>query len=453
MSWIDRCPAVRARLRDWAENRAVPQPQEPGQWPDWHLRFEQQAPLPDDAELRQFWCGGYRAVISGETISPNWPRRQLLVDVSDLVRFDLHTGIQRVVRNILLEWLRAPNTCWHVEPVFERQGQYYYARRFAWQLLGAVPSQSLQAELTDHLVAVKSGDAFVGLDWAMPMLQRAEPLLQHWRRQGVATCFVVYDLLPMTLPQYYPAQFAQEMSDWLIRLARIGDEVCCISATVAAELQQFYQRQQQVSPRLSHFYLGSDLAALEPCPVAGIELEKGIPVVLMVGTIDPRKGYWAALDALEALWRNNVQCTLVVVGRVGSRVDAIISRMNRLQQQSSAGQRFIWQANCSDSGLEWWYQQADWLLAASEGEGFGLPVLEADRRGVPVLARDIPVFREVAPPTTEFFTDDDNLAPAIERCLHHQAAAHGKRAIPPHSPPPAQVSWQQSAEQLMQKLR
>ena len=44
------------------------------------------------------------------------------------------------------------------------------------------------------------------------------------------------------------------------------------------------------------------------------------------------------------------------------------------------------------------------MLAAAEGEGFGLPLIEAAHHGLPILARDIPVFREVAQNFAHYFT-------------------------------------------------
>jgi glycosyltransferase involved in cell wall biosynthesis len=49
----------------------------------------------------------------------------------------------------------------------------------------------------------------------------------------------------------------------------------------------------------------------------------------------------------------------------------------------------------SSSLLESLYAAADLYVCPSLNEGFGLPILDAMRRGCPVLANDIPVLREV----------------------------------------------------------
>ncbi len=80
------------------------------------------------------------------------------------------------------------------------------------------------------------------------------------------------------------------------------------------------------------------------------------------------------------------------------------------------------------------YDAAQCLLAASEAEGFGLPLIEAAQHGLPVMARDIPVFREVAGDHAFYFdgTDPEHLADAIRTGW----TCTGKSAIPGPMPCP-----------------
>jgi glycosyltransferase involved in cell wall biosynthesis len=56
-----------------------------------------------------------------------------------------------------------------------------------------------------------------------------------------------------------------------------------------------------------------------------------------------------------------------------------------------------------DEQLEAIYGRSHCLIAASEGEGFGLPLIEAVHHKLTIIARDIPVFREVAGEHAYFF--------------------------------------------------
>lgn len=69
--------------------------------------------------------------------------------------------------------------------------------------------------------------------------------------------------------------------------------------------------------------------------------------------------------------------------------------------------RLFWPQGVRDETLEQVYRSARALLAASEGEGFGLPLIEAAQHGLPIIARDIPVFREVAGEHAYYFGGED----------------------------------------------
>ncbi len=83
------------------------------------------------------------------------------------------------------------------------------------------------------------------------------------------------------------------------------------------------------------------------------------------------------------------------------------------------GKRLIWLQGVSDEFLDRIYRDADCLIAASLDEGYGLPLIEAARHDLPILARDIAVFREVAGDAAAYFsaTDGLGLAGAIEQWL------------------------------------
>jgi glycosyltransferase involved in cell wall biosynthesis len=87
-------------------------------------------------------------------------------------------------------------------------------------------------------------------------------------------------------------------------------------------------------------------------------------------------------------------------------------------------------------------------LAASEGEGFGLPIIEAARHGLPVLARDIPIFKEVGGRGASYFSADtpEALARFIKGWLLLEPAVRRPEAEI------EQLTWQQSADQIWSGL-
>jgi glycosyltransferase involved in cell wall biosynthesis len=90
------------------------------------------------------------------------------------------------------------------------------------------------------------------------------------------------------------------------------------------------------------------------------------------------------------------------------------------------------------------YRAASALLAASEGEGFGLPLIEAAQYGLPIIARDIAIFREVAGEHAYYFRakDAQGLADALRTWMHLGDALPPSAGIP-------RLTWRQSSRQLL----
>lgn len=343
---------------------------------------------------------------------PSVPRLPTLyLDISELVLCDSRSGIQRVVRSILVEYLRNPPQGWRVEPVYATPHElgYRYARRFTCGLL-AIPTDWAM----DAPVEVASGDRFLALDLQPLVIPAQIELLRQWRAQGVRIQAVVYDLLPILLPECFVAGAADGHRSWLETVSEF-DGVIAISRAVADEYIQWLGAMGPLKRNLpisvEYFHLGADLE--ESLPTTGgfaggealLTSMEELPSLLMVGTLEPRKGHASVLNALEHLWGEGREVQLVIVGKQGWMVDELALR---LRQHPERGCRLHWLEDASDEFLAKLYCKAAALVAASEGEGFGLPLIEAARHGVAIIARDIPVFREVAGKYAAYFSAEND---------------------------------------------
>jgi glycosyltransferase involved in cell wall biosynthesis len=355
------------------------------------------------------------------------PARQILVDVSSVVRQDLRTGIERVVRAVLRELLHRAPVGWRVEPVMAAHGCYLYARSFTTAWLGLPPTGA-----GDTPVEISHGDAFLGLDWAANVVPDQEPILQRYRTLGVDVTFIVYDLLPVTHPDFYPAGIEPMHGAWLATLGRTADGLLCISNAVADDLVGWlgaHNPRRASSLKIGVLPLGADLQ--ESVPSRGLpenvqDLLDQIAArtsVLMVGTVEPRKGHTQVLEGFESLWDQGVDVNLVIVGKQGWMVDDLASSM---RNHPALGRRLFWFEDASDEWVEALYANVDLLLAASLGEGYGLPLIEAARHGVPLLVRDLRVFREVAGDHATYFsgTTAEALARAVADWMKAASAGH-----------------------------
>jgi len=383
--------------------------------------------------------------------APRAPR-QLLIDVSALVQTDLRTGIQRVVRSVLHALLAEPPAGYRVEPVYSPGGgqAYRYARAFMQGAL-VVPVH----DLDDAPIEVQRGDIFLGLDLMMHGVHQNRDLLQSYRDRGMAVHFVVYDMLPLLMPHCFPFGADAGFADWVDTIATVSDGLVCISRSVADEVAAWLDTHPVTRLRplqLGYFHLGADIGASAPTsglPDGADEVLARVasrPSLLMVGTVEPRKGHALALAALELLWAEGVAVNLIIVGKHGWMVDALAQR---LKDHPEHGQRLFWLQGVSDEMLLKLYRGSSALLAASEGEGFGLPLIEAAQHGLPLIARDLPVFREVGGEHA-YYVDGSSaaaLAESLRRWLALQAAGQA-----PGSADMPWLTWRASAAQLLENI-
>jgi glycosyltransferase involved in cell wall biosynthesis len=323
--------------------------------------------------------------------------RQLLVDISELVQRDSKSGIQRAVRSILQQLLAHPPKGFKVEPVYAATDQgYRYARRFTLRFLNCPEST-----LTDDVIEFRAGDLFLGLDLQPQVVPAQQAFYQQLRNHGVWVQFVVYDLLPITLPNAFPEGATKQHHAWLKVVAE-SDGAICISKAVANELTDWLKTHRPTRQRpfkINWFHLGADINASSPSrgmptdAKAVLGVLKMRPTFLVVGTLEPRKGHAQTLAAFELLWAEGIDANLVFVGKQGWMMESLVEYLGSHPELNKC---LFWFNGISDQYLEEIYNSSSCLIAASEGEGFGLPIIEAAQHKLPIIARDIPVFREVA---------------------------------------------------------
>jgi glycosyltransferase involved in cell wall biosynthesis len=120
-----------------------------------------------------------------------------------------------------------------------------------------------------------------------------------------------------------------------------------------------------------------------------------------------------------------------------------------LESHPERGDRLLWIQGGSDDYLAELYDHCACLIAASLGEGFGLPLVEAAQHKLPIIARDLPVFREIAGDHAFYFKGDsaEALATRIGEWLAlYEAGSH------PTSDWVRWLTWRESAEELKRLL-
>lgn len=394
------------------------------------------------------------------------PAKRLFLDVTATRGNDLKTGIERVTRALLLAFLENPPSGFRVEPVYldnsENNWHYKLACKYTLDLFGYPLGM-----LDDEVIDPACGDILLVLDLSGASLIQANAngLYQNYQNKGVFVYSIIFDLLPILMPDVFPPGASASHQAWVESI--IGfDGALCISNSVAEELAKW---RVEVAPRvpinpnfkIDWFHLGGDVS--KSLPSAGvpdygenllIQL-KSRPTFVMVGTLEPRKAYLQVLDAFTELWNEGLDINLVIVGREGwtslpkeARRD-IPMTVEKINSHSELGVRLFWLDGISDEYLERIYICSSSLIAASYGEGFGLPLIEAAKYNLPIIARDIPVFREVAGSFAFYF---QGRAPKDIVLAVREWLILKDKNIQPKSMGMQCLTWAESAENLFKRL-
>ena len=274
----------------------------------------------------------------------------------------------------------------------------------------------------------------------------------RFKQRGGKVIGVIYDLIPITHPQACVPALAASFEAWFREYARRSEASIAISRATANEVRRFLDllTVSSADHSIDHFYLGSelDLVQFDDQPRGDISRIFGGDrhVFLMVGSIEPRKNHSYVLDAFEQHWARGGESVVVMIGRQAWKTEDFLERVTRHEDRD---RRLFVLRDASDAELDYAYRNASALIIASEIEGFGLPVVEAFQRGLPVLCSDIPVFREIADGKARFFELErsDSLADAIGQfCRTHDVTRRSGRA------PQSWISWRESTDQLCAAL-
>jgi glycosyltransferase involved in cell wall biosynthesis len=216
------------------------------------------------------------------------------------------------------------------------------------------------------------------------------------RAAGARPVFLVHDLIPLTHPEYCrPGERKRH-------LVRMRNAVTLARGVVT--------NSRDTLEALTRFAAGLGLrvppAVVAPLAPGFASSAPGArpmaePYFVFLGTIEPRKNHWMVLQ----IWRRLVEQTsakaprLVVIGQRGWECENVVDLLERCQELRG----FVIEADaCSDAELVTYLRHAQALLFPSFAEGYGLPVIEALSLGVPVIASDLPVFREIAGDVPEY---------------------------------------------------
>jgi glycosyltransferase involved in cell wall biosynthesis len=417
------------KIRAWMGSSGGPAPLVERRRAEWSL--------PDASQL-----AGARGPVKPLPISETQPAR-LLIDITATVKMDPHTGIQRVVKSLVTEFYKAQHQHRFLGPLAVRLvgDRLVSCEGFVSSLLGETPSKA------ESPIEIATGDRLFMLADSWRDFDSFAPIFREVQAKGGAVFTCVYDLIPVLLPAVTWGDTPEVHERWLRSSALLCDGMIAISRTVADEIVEFLREHHvphRAGLKIGWFHCGSDLPPPRESAVRhAVKHAFGATqrTFLAVGTIEPRKGYDVMLAAFDQLWESGFDARLVIFGRRGWYVEGVIAAITT---HAEFGKRLFWFEDGNDAELDYAYGKTDAVICASYAEGFGLPIAEAARRERPVIASDIPVFREVGGEGVAYFRadDPDALAETIRRWSAGEIATHPAKV--------SRSSWADAAERVVE---
>ena len=275
-------------------------------------------------------------------------------------------------------------------------------------------------------LALSDCDVFFGANYFLPRLHSSIA------KRRVIT---IHDLTYKRFPELLQKETLKNLETQMAREIALADAIICVSESTRRDLLEFYP----VDPSRA-ITIHSGLA---PAPVA--EPVEGLPkrYILFVSTIEPRKDLDTLISAYERLRLDDV--SLVVVGKVGWKSESILPRLRT--------RGIVHLDYLPPSQLATVYENAEVFVFPSIYEGFGFPLLEAMRHGIPSIAARSSSLPEIGGDAALFFPprDVDALETQLRRVLtdsslREELARRGRARA-------AEFRWDVAGEKTLEVLR
>ena len=381
---------------------------------------------------------------------------KVYMDLTEFMRIEAITGIQRVVREIVLRFLKYSDVsivllCYSDKydcyRVIDNDKFYEY---FGNDNKG--DRSLIYSNLCLQISELESGAVFYDLDVAWTATLKRSYLLPILKRQGVRIVALIHDIMEITHYQYFTAHFTYTFMEYIGAHLQYADTIIVDTNASRVILKQFAQKVGIEHVDVAVAYMGADFQKKadkeEPVQNSVQKIAEKRKYILMVGTIEPRKNHQLVLDAYDR-GLGKLGYNIIFAGIIGWNSETFLKN---LRNHPMYGKRLFHISNATNTDLDYLYKHAKLVAFPTHMEGFGLPLVEALERGVPVIATDIDVLKETGGEYCYYFKDNDvkgfvNCVKQVER--DNDNYCHKREMLKTYRP----TTWDETADIMMNVLR
>lgn len=240
----------------------------------------------------------------------------------------------------------------------------------------------------------------------------------------------LHDVFHLANPQYYSLFKRVFIQPFYYFSARKSDLILTVSRFSKGEIGKYCGVNAEKKALV--IYNGCDIR------IDSVqERQEGLKYILFVGSVKPHKNLKNALLGYKMI--DNKELKFVIVGKKEGFVTGDKEVFEIVDNLNASGDHVVFTGNISDEELYSWYKGATALIQPSFYEGFGLPIVEAMKFGLPISCSDISVFREIGKDHVVYF--DPYSPQSIARSLE-------KVVQMPRQIYPKWISWEDTAKQI-----
>lgn len=331
-------------------------------------------------------CREHGAPLAAVEIHAN----SVIVDVTNCATSNRQTGIQRVVRETLPIWasersitlLRwSDGSHW-----LQRLSQEEEDRVLRWASVAHAEPPSKSDAISAVVLPWRSTIVLVEV-FSKPQSLRLESLAEF---SGNSLAAIGYDCIPFVSPDLMPRPGGLEFMNYL-QVVRRADVIAGISVAASQEFRGFLQTAAVHGVPVARV-VECELPADAPANMQLEDPDDSAPIVLSVGSHEPRKNHLAILHAAERLWARGLEFEMWFLGGHGwgtdfdQQVSRLLKRGRRIVAKRQVSDREIWEA----------YAQSRFTVFPSLHEGYGLPVAESIALRKPVITSNYGSTKQIA---------------------------------------------------------
>ena len=346
-------------------------------------------------------------------------KTKVFIDVENTLSVPFISGIQRVTRELVKEFILQENSVFEFIPVFHcpycdawiESGSLDIApglnrpvaKGKSQKIKNLLPGLlvNVAKNIISHIRHLRSGHAhrrvtdfgeasvFFDLDSSWHNPYKRSKLLPKLKEKRFTIVTLHHDAIPILMPELSHPNTVKVFQDHFYAHLKYSDLFLCNSKNTQNDLVKCAEKIQTNQSIVSEVVRFGDFENVDCKTDYPHDLWASLNLtgkfVLCVATIEPRKNHHTLLDAFDIIYQKNKELVLLLVGREGWQSDEII---NRITQHPQYGSRLMWIQDVEDSDLAMLYRNAFINLSTSLYEGFGLPVSEGLSHGCVTIASD-----------------------------------------------------------------